>query len=262
VNKSADRRALLKHKLRNRERLFAGWVSYAEPSIAETFALAGFDCIFIDMEHSTISIDQGQRIIAACHGENVPCIPRPVSHSNDYIKPLLESGSDGMLIQMVEKPSHVEQLLGYIKYPPLGRRTYGVNRAHGYGLEFDDYIGSWNRTSIFLLQIESILGVQNINQLLAYDDVDGVMIGPLDLAGSLGLPGQTKHPRVLEASQHVIEACKRHGKSCGTQVADSAPEEIEFIFSLGYSYVILGSDLFVLTKWTSEMQTLIQSYKK
>ena len=101
---SALRRSQLKTKLRNCERLFAGWISYSHPSITETFAAADFDLIFIDIEHSTISIEQAQRIIAACHGENVPCIPRPVSHSNDYIKPLLESGADGMLIQMVETP--------------------------------------------------------------------------------------------------------------------------------------------------------------
>ena len=262
MNNSAQRRALLKQKLRNRERLFAGWISYSHPSITETFASADFDVIFIDMEHSTISIEQGQRIIAACHGDNVPCVPRPVSHSNDYIKPLLESGADGMLIQMVETPEQVEQLVSFIKYPPVGRRTYGVNRAHAYGLEFDDYINSWNQTSVFLLQIESALGVKNIDQLLAYDEVDGVMIGPLDLAGSLGVPGQTKHPLVLEASQQVIEACKRYGKSCGTQVADANSAEIESLFSLGHTYAILGSDLFVLTKWASDMRTLIQTFSK
>ena len=124
-----------------------------------------FDVLFIDMEHSTISVEQGQRIIAASHGINVPCIPRPVSHSNDYIKPLLESGSDGMLIQMVETPEQVERLVGFIKYPPLGSRTYGVNRAHSYGLAFDEYINSWNESSVFLLQIDSETGVKNIDQL-------------------------------------------------------------------------------------------------
>lgn len=262
MKNSAQRRAHLKQKLRNRERLFAGWVSYAHPSITETFASADFDVIFIDMEHSTISIEQGQRIIAACHAENLPCVPRPVSHSNDYIKPLLESGADGMLIQMVETSDQVEQLLGLIKYPPRGRRTYGVNRAHAYGLNFDDYISTWNETSVFLLQIESSLGVRNIDQLLAYDEIDGVMIGPLDLAGSLGVPGQTKHPLVLEASLQVIEACNRFGKSCGTQVADANSVEIESLFSLGYTYAILGSDLFVLTKWASDMSSLIKAFNK
>ena len=253
-------RSGLKQRFRNRERLFAGWISYAHPAIAETFALAGFDCIFIDMEHSTINIEQGQRIIAACHGENVPCIPRPVSHSNDYIKPLLESGADGMLIQMVETAQQVAELINLLKYPPGGKRTYGVNRAHGYGLEFDSYIRKWNDSSIFLLQIESVLGVENIDSLLSFDEVDGVMIGPLDLAGSLGVPGQTKHPLVIEASSKVIDSCKRYGKSCGTQVATANISEVNFLFELGYSFSILGSDLFVITEWVSDIKSLIQNF--
>jgi 2-keto-3-deoxy-L-rhamnonate aldolase RhmA len=258
MNTIFEKRAALKQKLRNRERLFAGWVSYAHPSVTETFARAGFDLMFIDMEHSTISIEQGQRIIAASQAEGVPCIPRPVSHSNDYLKPLLESGADGLLIQMVETPEHVQALIRDVKYPPVGRRTYGVNRAQAYGFDFDEYIQNWNATSTFMLQIESIKGVENIEQLLAFDEVDGVMIGPLDISGSLGVPGQTTHPLVIEASRKVIEACERHGKSCGTQVADANSASVNALFDLGYNYAILGSDLFVLWKWAVQMQDMMK----
>jgi len=258
LNNIFERRAALKTRLRNRERLFAGWISYSHPSITETFARAGFDFIFIDMEHSTISVEQGQRIIAASQSEGVPCIPRPVSHSNDYLKPLLESGADGMLVQMVETPEQVKVLIGDIKYPPVGRRTYGLNRAQAYGFDFDAYIKDWNDTSSFLIQIESIKAVENIESLLAFDEVDGVMVGPMDISGSLGVPGQTTHPLVIEASRKVIEACKRHGKSCGTQVADATAATVQPLFDLGYNYAILGSDLFVLWKWAAQMQDMMK----
>jgi len=261
MNNIFEKRAQLKQKLRQRERLFAGWVSYAHPSITETFARAGFDFVFIDMEHSTISIEQGQRIIAASQSEGVPCIPRPVSHSNEYIKPLLESGADGLLIQMVETPEQVQALIRDLKYPPLGRRTYGVNRAQAYGFDFEEYIHNWNETSTFMIQIESIMGVDNIEQLVAFDEVDGVMVGPLDIAGSLGVPGQTTHPLVIEASSRVIAACERHGKSCGTQVADATPDTVKALFDLGYNYAILGSDLFVLWKWAVQMQEMMKKMR-
>ena len=261
MNNVFEKRAQLKQKLRQRERLFAGWVSYAHPSITETFARAGFDFMFIDREHSTIAIEQGQRIIAASQFEGVPCIPRPVSHSNDYLKPLLESGADGMLIQMVETADQVRALIDNVKYPPVGRRTYGVNRAQAYGFDFEEYIKNWNDTSTLMLQVESIKGVDNIERLLAFDEVDGVMIGPLDISGSLGVPGQTTHPLVIEASLKVIEAYKRHGKSCGTQVADANPESVQSLFDLGYNYAILGSDLFVLWKWATQMQIMMKSMR-
>jgi 2-dehydro-3-deoxyglucarate aldolase len=216
MNKIFEQRAALKQKLRNRERLFAGWISYAHPSITETFARAGFDFMFIDMEHSTISLEQGQRIIAASQSEGVPCIPRPVSHSNDYLKPLLESGADGMLVQMVETADQVRALIRDVKYPPMGRRTYGVNRAQAYGFDFDEYIQNWNKTSTFMIQVESIKGIQ---------------------------------------------ACERHGKSCGTQVADANPATVKFVFDLGYNYAILGSDLFVLWKWAVQMQDLMKTMR-
>ena len=109
MNKNTEQRITLKNKLKNREKMFAGWVSYSHPSITETFALAGFDFIAIDMEHSTISTEQAQRIIAASQAHGVPCLPRAVSHSNDWIKPLLESGADGMLIQMVNNKEEIEE---------------------------------------------------------------------------------------------------------------------------------------------------------
>ncbi|TAL61027.1 MAG: 4-hydroxy-2-oxovalerate aldolase [Legionella sp.] len=252
-----ENRTALKNKLRQRERLFAGWVSYAHPSITETFARAGFDFIAIDMEHSTISLEQAQRIIAASQSEGVPCLPRPVSHSNDYFKPLLDSGADGLLVQMVNTTEEVEAIIGLLKYPPVGRRTYGVNRAQAYGFDFDSYIKSWNETSIFLIQVESIQAVENIEKLLAFDEIDGVMIGPYDISGSLGVPGQTSHPLVIEASRKVIEACARAGKSCGTQVADASLENVQALFDLGHTFAILGSDLFVLWKWAEQMQGLM-----
>ena len=261
MNKIYRNRFLLKQKLRNRERLFAGWVSFAHPSITEIFARAGFDFMAIDMEHGTISLEQAQRIIAASQSEGVPCFPRPVSHSDDYFKPLMDSGADGMLVQMVNTPEQVENLIRLLKYPPIGKRTYGVNRGQMYGFDFDSYIESWNETSIFMIQVESIEAVENIESLLAFDEIDGVMVGPYDISGSLGVPGQTSHPLVIEASKKVIAACEKFGKSCGTQVSDSTQESVQHLFDMGYTFAILGSDLFVLWKWAEKMQGLMKTMR-
>ena len=254
-------RQTLKQKLRDRKRLFAGWVSYAHPSITETFARAGFDFIAIDMEHSSITVEQGQRIIAACQSERIPCLPRPVSHSNDWFKPLLESGADGLLVQMVNTPKEIESILNDIKYPPVGNRSYGVSRAQAYGFDFDEYINSWNDTSSFIIQVESIEAVNNIDDLLKFDEIDGVMVGPYDISGSLGVPGQTDHPLVIEASRKVIEACEKYNKSCGTQLADVSTDGINRMFDLGYTFAILGSDLFVLWKWAEQMKSTMESMR-
>ena len=262
MNNIFKQRLSLKHKFRNREQLFAGWLSYAHPSITETFAMAGFDFIAIDMEHSTISTEQAQRIIAASQAYGVPCLPRAVSHSNDWIKPLLESGADGMLIQMVNNKEEIQNLIKHIYYAPIGNRSYGVNRAHGYGFTLDEYFTKWNESASFIIQVESIEAVNNIEDLLSFDEVDGVMIGPMDLSGSLGIPGKTNHPSVIKASKKVIKACEKYQKSCGTQVSDTTEKAIEGLFDLGYTFAILGSDLFVLWRWAEQMKTIMKKLKQ
>ncbi len=253
---------VLKKALRSRKQLFGAWVSYSEPSITETFAKAGFDFLAIDMEHSTITMPEAKGIITVSQFYDVPCIPRPVSHSNDFIKPLLEFGADGMLIQMVNNSDDVEKLIQHIKYPPIGNRSYGVNRAQGYGFDFDSYINDWNDNSIFMIQVESINAVENIESILSHDEIDGVMIGPYDISGSLGVPGQLNHPEVINASKKVIKACEKYGKSCGTQLNDPNLKNINALFELGYTFAILGSDLFVLWKWAEAMKEVMTNFKK
>lgn len=262
MNNNFEQRIKLKNKLRNREKLFAGWVSYSHPSITETFAMAGFDFMAIDMEHSTISIEQGQRIIAASQAQGVPCLPRPVSQSNDWIKPLLESGADGMIIQMVNNKDEIHNLIQHLYYPPIGNRSYGVNRAHDYGFSLNKYFDGWNESASFIIQIESIEAVNNIDDLLSFDEIDGVMIGPMDLSGSLGIPGQTDHPDVIIASKKVINACKKYGKSCGTQISDTNKNAITGLFDLGYTFAILGSDLFVLWRWAENIKIMMKELRK
>lgn len=254
-------RRTFKGKLQNRELVFGGWVSYADVAITETFCKAGFDFVAIDMEHTTISLGQAKQIITSCQSENALCFPRPVSHTNDLIKPLLEAGADGLFIQMVETVEDVTRLLDCFKFPPIGTRSYGVNRAHGYGFDFDRYINDWNDCSSLVLQIESITAVENINDLLAFEHVDAVMIGPYDISGSLGVPGQTDHPLVRQAGDKVIEAAKRHGKSCFTQLNIVNEARIKDAIEQGFTGLILGSDLFVLTEWARQTRHTLTNLK-
>jgi 2-dehydro-3-deoxyglucarate aldolase len=105
----------LKKKLRSRELVFGSWVSFSHPSISEIFASHKFDFLAIDMEHGTINLEQAQRIIAASQFYQVPCLPRPVSHSNDWIKPLLDSGADGLIAPMVNTASELKNLVDLVK---------------------------------------------------------------------------------------------------------------------------------------------------
>ena len=112
-----------------------------------------------------------------------------------------------------------------------------------------------------MLQIESREAVENIEELLSFDEVDGVMIGPYDMSGSFGVPGQVNHPKVMEACQKVVNACKKYKKGCGTQLSDPNIDNINELFDIGYTFVFLGSDLFVLWKWADNISKVISEIK-
>ena len=251
----------LKSRLRSRDLIFGSWVSFAHPSITEIFASHNFDFLAIDMEHGTINLEQAQRIIAASQYYKVACLPRPVSHSNDWIKPLLESGADGLIAPMVNSLEELQELLNDVKYPPLGKRSFGINRAQGYGKDFDDYVSNWNKSSIFIAQIESKSAVDSIQKIVSNPDLDGIMIGPYDLSGSLGVPGQKFHPLVKEAESKVIKACKERGISCGTQLSDFNNDSVQAALDMGYTFIIASSDLFVLEAWASSAEKVMQGLR-
>jgi 2-keto-3-deoxy-L-rhamnonate aldolase RhmA len=251
----------LKSKFASRELVFGAWMSFSHPSIAEIFSSGDFDFLAIDMEHTTISLEQAQRIIAASQSFGVPCLPRPVSHSNDWIKPLLDSGADGIIAPLVNNLAASVNLNNLIKYPPQGKRSFGVNRAHGYGKDFETYLAEWNEQSIYIAQIENVEGLKNIDQILETENLDGVMIGPYDMSGSLGVPGQTQHQLVLDAEKVIIDACKKAGKSCGTQLAQFNPQNIEMAIRKGYTFIIASSDLFILNEWTQAASVAIREVK-
>ena len=257
-----DTRRSLRKKLQNRQPVFAGWISLAHPSITEIFCRAGFEFIGIDVEHSTISQEQCQRIIAACHSNGVNCLPRIASHNGEMIKRLLDSGADGIIVPMVSTPEEVEQIIDWCYYPSDGKRSFGIARAQGYGFDFDQYVRQWNSSCSVIIQIESVQGVENIDKLLAFEQIQGAMVGPYDLSGSLGVPGELDHSLVIEASKQVVDACARHGKACGTQIIEPDENNIQPAFDRGFTFTVLASDIFALWKWSENTAGLISRFRR
>ncbi|MFA4905558.1 MAG: aldolase/citrate lyase family protein [Candidatus Margulisiibacteriota bacterium] len=258
MEKVNKHRADLKNKLRRRQKILGGWTSLAHPSIVEIFARSGIDFVGIDVEHSTISLEQCQNIIAACQANGKMCLPRVASHNQEAIKRLLDSGADGIILPMVSTTKEAQDLISWAKYPPQGKRSFGIARAQGYGFDFSEYVKDANDSLSLIVQIESIQGVENIDGILALEGIDGVMVGPYDLSGSLGLPGKLGHPKVAAACSRVIEACAKHNKACGTQDIDPDLNSVKTALAKGYTFVVLASDVFLLWKWSEKMNDIIE----
>ncbi len=254
-------RSDLKKKLRNREKVFAAWTSLAHPSVTEIFTRMEVDFVGIDIEHSTISQEQSQHIIGACQANDTLCLPRVASHNMEMVKRLLDSGADGIIVPMVSSPEEVKELISWCKYPPIGKRSFGIARGQGYGFDFNEYIEGWNESSLLIVQIESIRGVEDIEAILSFEEIDGAMIGPYDLSGSLGIPGQLDDPQVSAAVEKVIVACSKFGKACGTQIIEPDVRTIGQAFDIGHTFVVLASDIFLLWKWVERMKSVIQEVR-
>jgi 2-dehydro-3-deoxyglucarate aldolase len=261
MNKINKKRFSLKSKFRDRKKVFAAWTSLSHPSITEIFTQTDVDFVGIDIEHSTISQEQSQRIIAACHARGKLCLPRVASHNMEMIKRLLDSGADGIILPMVNTPKEAKQLISWCKFIPEGIRSYGIARAQGYGFEFQDYIKNWNMCSSLIVQIESIEGVENIDKVLSCKEIDGVMIGPYDLSSSLGVPGELENPKVFQAEEKVIAACAKYQKACGTQIIEPDLDRVDKALSAGYTFVVLASDVFLLWKWSENMNNIINELR-
>lgn len=247
----------MKEKLKKCETVFGAWTSIGDEQISEIFCRSGVDFVGIDMEHSTINQENARRIITSCHVNDVFCLARVASHNEEMIKRLMDSNIDGLIIPMVENGEQAEKIVSWCKYPPLGNRGYGIAKAQGYGFDFGHYIKEWNNKSIVIAQIESQKGVDNIHEILPH--IDGIIIGPFDLSGSFGIPGQLGHPNVVKACQKVIDACKKTKKPCGTQLVESNKGNVKIALNDGYNFIILASDIFVLWKWSEKMRKIIKN---
>ncbi|MAK12098.1 MAG: 4-hydroxy-2-oxovalerate aldolase [Candidatus Pelagibacter sp.] len=253
----------IKKKLIDRKTIFGGWMSFSDPSIAEMFSSINLDFVAIDMEHTSISLEQAKNIISNCNLYNKPCFPRPSSYDKSNLKPILDIGSNGLIATTIESCDDVENCLNNLKYPPIGNRSYGVNKAQNYGLAEREYFKNWNNYSSLILQIETVKGLNDLENILVNFKkyIDGIMIGPYDLSGSMGIPGNLNSPKIIEAEKYIINLCTKNKISCGTQLSSFDNKIIKNKIKFGYNFLILGSDLFILKNWCLETQKLIQKVK-
>jgi 2-keto-3-deoxy-L-rhamnonate aldolase RhmA len=131
------------------------------------------------------------------------------------VKQALELGADGVQIPMVSTAADAEAAVRAAKYPPAGRRGAGLGRAAGYGRDLSAYLRDANRSTAVLAMIETAAGVENAAEIAAVEGVDGIVVGPLDLSGDLGVLGEMSHPAVEGAFERVIDAAGAAGKKVG-----------------------------------------------
>jgi 2-keto-3-deoxy-L-rhamnonate aldolase RhmA len=238
----------IKDKLNSGKVSIGSWMSMAHPSIAEILAMAGYDWVVIETEHTAIDVSEVLRLIIAI--EQRGSIPLVRLAWNDPIqaKAVLDSGAAGIIVPMVNTKAEAELAVKMTKYPPMGFRGVGLARAQGYGVDFDEYVNCANADTLLLLQIEHIDAVNNIEEILSVPGIDGTYIGPYDLSMSLGIPGQLNHPDVINAKNKVLEATLKKGLVAGIHCvhSDTAYIDSKLAIEQGYRFIAIGTDILFL----------------
>jgi 2-keto-3-deoxy-L-rhamnonate aldolase RhmA len=207
--------------------------------VAEMISRAGFDWVMIDMEHSVLSLEQVQNSLPV-FGSEILRIVRVPCNDETWIKRVLDTGCDGIMVPMVKSSEEAEKMVSSSKYPPQGQRSVGLTRAHSFGQSFNEYMTGANSDLIIMAQIEHIEAVKNLDSILDVRGIDAIFIGPYDLSASMGLPGQVKHPRVMKAIHLIRQKCKDAGVPYG--IFGSGPEAMTPGITEGCRYLLCGVD--------------------
>lgn len=225
------------------------WNGIPHSYAAEILAGAGFDWVLIDSEHGPFDINQIIIQLQAMSKYPVSPILRMASGDPNYMKTLMDAGVQNFLIPMMESAEYAEQMGKALRYPPEGFRGVGtaLSRAAQWN-RVDQYFQKANDEMALIVQVESVKGVEALDDILELEHVDVVFLGPADLAGSMGYLGQPGHPEVKALVTECLRKIRKKGKPSG--VLTSSKELIHAYQQDGAKMIGVGLDTIILAKAT------------
>lgn len=232
----------LKKKLQNKELTIGSWITIGHPAIPEILANAGFEWLVIDIEHTTIDLSMVQSLITSIQSKGMAALVRVSKNEEVVIKRVLDAGADGIIVPMVCKVQDARNAVSYAKYPPEGTRGVGLARAQNYGFGFNSYKEWIKNHLVVIAQIEHYEGINNLNEIIETEGIDGTIIGPYDLSGSLGFPGEYDKENVKDLLEKFKLICKTKKISMGFHVIDPEVEKLKEKIDEGYNFLAFSTD--------------------
>jgi len=231
-----------KTALKNRQAQIGLWLSMASPYLSEVSATAGFDWLLIDGEHAPNSLQSTLQQLQAVAPYRAQPVVRAVEGQVAIVKQLLDIGAQNLLIPMIDTAEQARLMVSAVQYPPKGIRGVGsaIARASRWSLRAD-YLDAADDEVCLLVQVESVTGLGNLQEIAAVEGVDGVFIGPADLSASMGHRGKPGHPEVQAAIEGAIQTIVAAGKAAGILTSD--PALARRYLSLGATFVAVGVDV-------------------
>lgn len=232
--------------------------SIGAPQVAEIILLSGFDWVMIDMEHSALSLNDTQ-VALQVFGDKILKIVRVPGNDEIWIKRVLDTGCDGIIVPMVNSAGEAERAIAAARYPLEGKRSVGLARAHKYGASFNEYLEKANSKLIVMIQIEHTDAVKNIDSIFKVKGIDAIFIGPYDLSASMGLTGKVNHPKVRAAVDLIKKKCLEAGLPYA--IFGGTPESLEQDIKEGCTYPVCGVDVAILSRSLNDLRKKLSSIK-
>lgn len=233
---------VLKSKLREGCLTIGSWITLGHASIAEIMAMAEYDWLVVDLEHSTIDIRTAGELIRTIDLCGVAPLVRLTSNSSDQIKRVMDAGAHGIIVPMVNSVEDAELAVAATRYAPLGTRGVGLARAHGFGPRFAEYLQWQLDGPVVIVQIEHERALGDLEAIMAVPGVDGLIIGPYDLSCSMGIPGQFEDPRLVEAMAYIRDTAIKIGCPAGIHIVEPDPSELSQAVDEGYTFIAYSVD--------------------
>ncbi|AKR54907.1 2-keto-3-deoxy-L-rhamnonate aldolase [Devosia sp. H5989] len=240
-----------KAAIQNGESQIGLWLGMANAYAAEICAGAGFDWVVVDGEHAPNTLPTMAAQLQAIGGKSHPVVRAPIGETW-IIKQLLDIGAQTILVPMVETADQAQQLVRAMNYPPKGVRGVGAAMARASAFNrIPDYLTTANEEVCLLVQVESRAAMDNIEAIAAVEGVDGVFIGPSDLAADMGYLGRPGVPEVQAAVEDGIARILKAGKPAGILTADTTLAQR--YLELGATFVAVGTDVTLFSQATSAL---------
>ncbi|MBK3778910.1 4-hydroxy-2-oxoheptanedioate aldolase [Paraburkholderia nemoris] len=231
-----------KAALANGQRQIGFWLSMADAYLAEVSATAGFEWLLIDAEHAPNDVRSILAQLQAVAPYSSEAVVRPVNGDPALLKRLLDIGARNLLVPMIDTADQARACVAAVRYPPHGIRGVGsaVGRASRWSSR-TDYLDIADSEICLLVQAETVTALDNLEAICAVEGVDGVFIGPADLAASMGHRGKPGHPEVQNAIEAAMRTIIASGKAAGTLTSD--PVLARRYLELGCTFVATGVDI-------------------
>ncbi|MEV6647727.1 aldolase/citrate lyase family protein [Amycolatopsis sp. NPDC051371] len=240
----------VKEKLARGESVYSMTVRLVRTvDIAAIAHTAGFDSVYIDLEHSSFPLEAAGQICMACNHLGVTPLVRVPGPDPSFIARVMDSGAMGIVVPGVQSADEARAAVRAVKHAPWGERSLAgaAPQLHYRSLPAEQTVRELDHASMVVAQIESQAGLDAADAIAAVDGVDILLVGANDLSVELGVAGQMDHPEVHEAFLRVIKACREHGKTVGIGGLGGRPDLIRQYLELGGGYVSTGNDISFLT---------------